>query len=145
MPRLKRIDCPTVHSWRANVLSGQVVGMPAYGWSAITRSDASALRPEASSPVLPFHRAARVSLTPFSPAGESSRVRCQAQAPELSAKSEGLPIVSASVEPSMLAGVRLLTASAGMAALAGAPGCEFQARVSQPVPAPLVPGVPRSR
>ena len=27
----------------------------------------------------------------------------------------------------------------------GAPGCEFQARVIQPVPMPCCPGVPRSR
>src|SRR3546814_4946612 len=80
----------------------------------MTRSDASALRPEDSRPVLPFHRVARVSLTPFNPAGESSRVRCQAHAPELSAKSDGLPMVSACVAPSRLAGVRLLTARAGM-------------------------------
>src|SRR3546814_13181199 len=97
----------------------------------MTRSDSSAPRPEASSPVLPFHRVARVSLTPFNPAGESSRVRCQAQAPELSSKSDGLPIVSDCVAPSRLAGVRLLTASAGMVTLPGAPGCEFHARVIQ--------------
>src|SRR3546814_5000941 len=99
------------------------------------RGDSSAPRPEASSPVLPFHRVARVSLTPFNPAGESSRVRCQAQSPELSSKSDRLPIVSDSVAPSRLAGVRLLTASAGMVTLPGAPGFEFHARVIQPVPA----------
>src|SRR5690606_34119998 len=145
MPRLKRIDCATVHSCRAKLLVGQLAGRPPYGWPAMTRSDSSAPRPEASSPVRPFHGVARVSLTPSSPAGESSRVRCQAQAPELSAKSDGLPMVSASVEPSRLAGVRLLTASAGMAALPGAPGCAFHARVIQPLPAPWLPGVPRSR
>src|SRR3546814_6228263 len=92
----------------------------------MTRSDSSAPRPEASSPVLPFHRVARVSLTPFNPAGESSRVRCQDQAPELSSKSDGLPIVSDCVAPCRLAGVRLLTASAGLVTLPGALGCEFQ-------------------
>src|SRR3546814_8438209 len=110
MPRLKRTDCATVHSCRAKLLVGQLAGRPPYGWPAMTRSDASALRPEDSRPVLPFHRVARVSLTPFNPAGESSRVRCQAHAPELSAKSDELPMVSACVAPSRLAGVRLLTA-----------------------------------
>src|SRR3546814_1305775 len=114
MPRLKHTDCATVHSCRAKLLVGQLAGRPPYGWPAMTRSDSSAPRPEASSPVLPFHRVARVSLTPFNPAGESSRVCCQAQAPELSSKSDGLPIVSDCVAPSRLAGVRLLTASAGM-------------------------------
>src|SRR3546814_13103584 len=93
MPRLKRTDCATVHSCRAKLLVGQLAGRPPYGWPAMTRSDASALRPEDSRPVLPFHRVARVSLTPFNPAGESSRVRCQAHAPELSAKSDGVPLV----------------------------------------------------
>src|SRR3546814_12222894 len=106
----------------------------------MTRSDSSAPRPEASSPVLPFHRVARVSLTPFNPAGESSRVRCQAQAPELSSKSDGLPIVSDCVAPSRLAGVRLLKAREGMVKLPGAPGCEFHPRAIQTVPAPRVRG-----
>src|SRR5690606_4623465 len=39
---------------------------------------------------------------------------CQAHAPPLSWKSVGLPMVSAPVAPSMLAGIRLLTASAGI-------------------------------
>src|SRR3546814_10884160 len=83
MPRLKRTDCATVHSCRAKLLVGQLAGRPPYGWPAMTRSDSSAPRPEASSPVLPFHRVARVSLTPFNPAGESSRVRSEEHTSEL--------------------------------------------------------------
>jgi hypothetical protein len=45
----------------------------------------------------------------------------------------------------MLVGVRLLTASAGMVTLPGAPGWESQARAIQPLPIPCCPGVPRSR
>lgn len=71
-------------------------------------------------------------------------MRCQLQAPRLSAKSVGLAIVSASLLPSRLLGVFEPTASAGMIDSAEWVGSVCHARLIQPSPVPVWPGVPSS-